>query len=109
MAGSGKSGGWLGGLGALLQQWQVVVTGIAAATALWFGFADQRRKEVEVNREAVTAAKTVPAEAFALDPYATLAEFRSPTPSTPSARRSAPFSPRPPGRLPPPTLRLRAG
>ena len=76
MAGSGKSGGWLGGLGALLQQWQVVVTGIAAATALWFGFADQRRKQVEVNREAVTAAKTVPADAFALDPYATLAEFR---------------------------------
>lgn len=76
MAGSGKSRGWVGGLGALLQQWQVVVTGIAAATALWFGFADQRRKEVEINRAAVTAAKAVPAEAFALDPYATLAEFR---------------------------------
>lgn len=75
MAASGKSG-WIGGLAALLQQWQVVVTGIAAATALWFGFADQRRKQVEINRDAVTAAKALPADAFALDPYATLAEFR---------------------------------
>jgi hypothetical protein len=76
MAQGGKSGGRFGSLVGLVQQWQVVVTAIAAATALWFGFADQRRKEVELNRAAVTAAKAATPADFALDPYAALAEFR---------------------------------
>lgn len=76
MAEGGKSGGGLGGLAALAQQWQVVVTAIAAVTALWFGFAEQRRKQVEINRSAVQAAKDDRTADFATDPYATLAEFR---------------------------------
>jgi hypothetical protein len=74
MAEAGK--GWIGGVVSLAQQWQVLVTAIAAGTALWFGFAEQRRKQVEVNRAAVMAAKAVEPEAFARDPYATVAEFR---------------------------------
>lgn len=76
MAEGGKSGGGIGGLAALVQQWQVVVTAIAALTALWFGFAEQRRKQVEINRSAVQAAKDDRGADFASDPYATLAEFR---------------------------------
>jgi hypothetical protein len=74
MAEDGK--GWIGSVVSLAQQWQVLVTAIAAGTALWFGFAEQRRKQVEVNRAAVIAAKMVEPEAFARDPYATVAEFR---------------------------------
>lgn len=69
-------GGPIAAVAALAQQWQVVVTAIAAATALWFGFAEQRRKQVEINRDAVDAAKEARTTDFAADPYATLAEFR---------------------------------
>ncbi|MBP6999943.1 hypothetical protein [Amaricoccus sp.] len=73
-----KKGGILGDLGALLQQWQVVVAAIAAATALWFGFDDQRRKQLDINRQAVEEAKDAEhLAAFRADPHSTLVEFRA--------------------------------
>lgn len=77
MAGE-KKGGLLGDLAALFQQWQVVVAAIAAATALWFGFDDQRRKQLDINRAAVDEAKDAEhLAAFRADPHSTLVEFRA--------------------------------
>lgn len=77
MAGE-KKGGILGDLAALFQQWQVVVAAIAAATALWFGFDDQRRKQLDINRAAVEEAKDAEhLAAFRADPHSTLVEFRA--------------------------------
>ncbi|MBP7240396.1 hypothetical protein [Amaricoccus sp.] len=70
--------GILGDLAALFQQWQVVVAAIAAATALWFGFDDQRRKQLDLNRAAVDEAKDAEhLAAFRADPHSTLVEFRA--------------------------------
>lgn len=76
MADGAKSGGGLASIGAFVQQWQVIVAAIAAVTALWFGFADQRRMELEINRQAVIAAKAAEA-AFVADPLNTIVEFRA--------------------------------
>jgi len=69
-----KAGGFLGGLAAMFQQWQVVVAAIAAATAVWFGLEEQRREQLDINRVAVAAAKTAD---VATDPHNALVEFRA--------------------------------
>lgn len=76
-SGGGRRGRLLPGLVALFQQWQVMVAAIAAFTALWFGFDDQRRKQLEINRTAVQAAKTERLAEFVADPHNTLVEFRA--------------------------------
>jgi hypothetical protein len=70
-------GFWQNLLG-FLKQWQVFVTAVGAATALWFGFAEQRRTELELNREAVLAAREPASIAtFRGDPHNTLIEFQA--------------------------------
>lgn len=76
-SGSAKRGGVVAALVTLTQQWQVIVAAIAAVTALWFGFDDQRRKQLDINRAAVQSAKTERLAEFIADPHSTLVEFRA--------------------------------
>jgi hypothetical protein len=63
---------------ALLQQWQVVLTVVAAALAIWYKAGEERRKELDVNRDAVETARSDETRArFLADPHNTLAEFQA--------------------------------
>lgn len=65
-------------LAGLLQQWQVVLTVVAAALAIWYKAGEERRKELDVNRDAVATARSDDTRArFLADPHNTLAEFQA--------------------------------
>lgn len=69
--------GWRA-LASFAQQWQVLLALAVGASGLWFNYNEQRRKELDINREAVKAAHepTVIA-AFLEDPRNTLIEYQA--------------------------------
>ncbi len=69
--------GWRALIG-FVQQWQVLLALAVGVSGLWFNYNEQRRKELDVNREAVKAAheKTV-ITAFLDDPRNTLIEYQA--------------------------------
>ena len=71
------SSGWRALIG-FIQQWQVLLALAVGLSGLWFNYNEQRRKELDVNREAVKAAHD-PAmvKAFLDDPRNTLIEFQA--------------------------------
>ncbi|WP_299133884.1 hypothetical protein [uncultured Amaricoccus sp.] len=69
--------GWRALIG-FVQQWQVLLALAVGVSGLWFNYNEQRRKELDVNREAVkTAHETSVVAAFLDDPRNTLIEYQA--------------------------------
>lgn len=69
--------GWRAVMG-FVQQWQVLLPLVVGLFGLWFSISDRRTKEIELDREAVKAARETPTIAgFREDPQGTLTEFRA--------------------------------
>ena len=63
-------------MAAFVAQWQVLLTLAVGAVGLLYNFNEQRRVELSLNRDAVTAARA-DAERFRADPQNTLAEYQA--------------------------------
>ncbi|MEM9013270.1 MAG: hypothetical protein AAGE18_18780 [Pseudomonadota bacterium] len=62
----------------IISRWQVLVTAIAAATALWFSLTEHENTQIEINRDAVTYVRSTDfAPRYRADPFNAINELEA--------------------------------